>query len=278
MHKEVVLIACKDQKGLIHQITGVIARHGLNITETKEFVDHAGDRFFMRIEFQGATKSEVLEKELTLILPPGATCQVRKQEKRKVLVFVSQEPHCLGDLLLRHSAGELKAQILAVVSQHETCRELCDRFDLPYHFIPVKNLTREEHEEEIVKIIEPYSVDYMILARYMRIFSKSFVNRYPQRILNIHHSFLPAFVGKNPYEQAYERGVKIIGATAHIVTESLDEGPIITQSVIDVNHSITPTEMAHLGQDVEKIVLARATDLILEDRVLVDGRRSIIFE
>jgi formyltetrahydrofolate deformylase len=277
MHKEVVLIACPDQTGLIFQITGVLADHGLNITETKEFVDHVSDRFFMRIEFQGATNSQVLEKQLKGVLPKSTFCQVRKFEKRKVLVFASEEPHCLGDLLLRHSSGELKAHILGIVSQVETCRSLCKRFELPFHFVPVNKLSREEHEKEILKVIRPYGADYLILARYMRIFSKSFVECYPERILNIHHSFLPSFIGKNPYEQAHERGVKIIGATAHFVTENLDEGPIITQSVINVNHSVTPMEMARRGQDVEKIVLASALDLILEDRVLIDGRRTIVF-
>jgi formyltetrahydrofolate deformylase len=277
MHKEIVLIACPDQQGLIHHITGVIKRHGLNITDTHEFVDHIIDRFFMRIEVQGSTESLVLEKELKTVLPKSSFCQVRRLEKRKVLVFVSQEQHCLGDLLLRHDAGELKAEILGVISQHETCRTLTERFGLSYHCVPVNGLPREDHEKEILKIIQPYPVDYLILARYMRIFSGNFVRHYPERILNIHHSFLPAFIGNNPYERAFQRGVKIIGATAHFVTESLDEGPIITQSVIDVNHSVTPKEMARRGQDVEKIVLARAIDLVLDDRVLVDGRRTVVF-
>lgn len=278
MHKDVVLIACPDQTGLIHKITGVLLRHSLNITETQEFVDHTIQRFFMRIQFEGESGTQNLEQELRKVLPQGAFCQVTRLQPRKVVVLVSKELHCLGDLLLRHSMGELQAEILAVVSQNEEGRSLSKRFDIPFHHIPVKTLSREEHEGEILKIINPYKPAYLILARYMRIFSEGFIGRFPQRILNIHHSFLPAFIGKNPYEQAYERGVKIIGATAHFVTENLDEGPIITQEVIPVNHAHDPSEMARRGQDVEKIVLARATELVFEDRVLMDGRRTIVFE
>jgi formyltetrahydrofolate deformylase len=278
MHKDVALVSCPDQPGLIHQLTGVMLSHRLNITETKEFVDHTVQRFFMRIQFEGEVEGQALESQMRKILPKPAFCQVRRLEARRLVVLASKEPHCVGDLLLRYSTGNLFGEILAVVSQHEDCRQLVERFDLPFHFVPVKNLSREDHEKEIIKIADPLKPDYLILARYMRIFTPLFVNHYAGRLMNIHHSFLPAFIGKNPYEQAYARGVKIIGATAHFVTENLDEGPIITQSVLHVNHGDDPEEMARRGQDVEKIVLARATELVLEDRVLIDGHRTIIFD
>ena len=277
-----MLIACPDQTGLIHQMAGVLFRHNLNITETQEFVEPHQKRFFTRIQFEGVPSTPSLIQELKHTLPAAAQLQVRILKPRKVVIFVSSEPHCLGDLLLRHSMGELQAEILAVISQSKDCEKLTGRFDLPFYHVPLKGqqgtLPREQHEELVLKILQKYEPDYLILARYMRIFSPGFVQRYRNRILNIHHSFLPAFIGKNPYEQAYARGVKMIGATAHFVTENLDEGPIVTQSVLQVSHADDPTEMARRGQDIEKIVLARATELVLEDRVLIDGHRTIVFE
>ncbi len=278
IHKNVVLIACSDQTGLIHKITGVLLHYSLNVTETEEFVDHTIQRFFMRIQFEGESGTEGVEQELRKILPASTHVHVGRLQPRKIVVLVSKELHCLGDLLLRYATGELQAEISAVVSQTEDGRELTKRFDIPFHYVPVRGLSREEHERELLKVLSPYQPEYLVLARYMRIFSESFIKCFPERIVNIHHSFLPAFIGKNPYDQAYERGVKIIGATAHFVTENLDEGPIITQAIIPINHADDPGEMARRGQDVEKIVLARATELVFEDRVLVDGRRTIVFE
>ena len=192
----VVLIACPDQTGLIHKITGVLLRHSLNVTETEEFVDHTIQRFFMRIQFEGESGTQGLEQELKKVLPAGAHVQVSLLQPRKVVVLVSKELHCLGDLLLRYATGELQAEILSVVSQTEDGRDLTKRFDIPFHYVPVKNLSREQHEEELFKVLEPYKPEYLILARYMRIFSESFIARFPERIVNIHHSFLPAFMEK----------------------------------------------------------------------------------
>lgn len=270
------LIACEDRPGLVHQITGVMFRRQMNVTENQEFVDHRGGRFFMRTQFDGSVSVQELIGELTKVLPVNAVCSVREQTPRRLVLLASQQPHCLGDLLLRYSTGELSAKILAVVSQHEVCRELTERFGLPFHCIPVKK-DRIEHEQLMLETIQSLKPDYLVLARYMRIFSASFVSRFPERIINIHHSFLPAFIGQDPYHQAYERGVKIIGATAHYVTTDLDEGPIIEQEVQRVHHEHTPESLVELGRDVECRVLARAVRWHAEHRVLIEGSKTVVF-
>lgn len=277
MNIYVGLIACPDRAGLVHEITGLLYRSKVNVTQTQEFVDHGANRFFMRTQFEGAVEPERLKEELLKILPPNSFCSLQELRPRRLVIMVSKEPHCLGDLLLRHVTGELKADVLSVISQNDTCKSLVERFSLPFHCVPVEKLTRTQHEENVAALIKKYQPDFIVLARYMRIFSQSFVDRFPGQLLNIHHSFLPAFIGHDPYEQAYRRGVKIIGATAHFVTKDLDEGPIITQDVIAVDHTCAPEEMARRGQDVEKLVLARGLKLALEDRVLIDGNRTIVF-
>jgi formyltetrahydrofolate deformylase len=273
-----VLIACEDQSGLVHKITGVLFRYGLNIINNQEHVDHLSGRFFMRTQIEGDMDTVQVRKDLDAILPKSAFCEIRSLRPQKIIVLASKEPHCLGDLLLRNSTEELNAEILAVVSQVDHCQELTERFAIPFHHIPVDQMDREGHEKKILEIITPYQPDYLVLARYMRIFSEKFISNFPDRIINIHHSFLPAFIGSDPYHQAYERGVKMIGATAHFVTQDLDEGPIINQGVVPVNHTLEPNVMARRGQDVEKVVLANAVNLVFEDRVLIDGRRTIVFE
>jgi formyltetrahydrofolate deformylase len=192
--------------------------------------------------------------------------------------MATTEAHCLGDLLIRHYSGELPAQIKAVIANHETLGSLVKPFGIPFHCISHKDLERAEHEKRVAEIVDSYGPEYIVLAKYMRILTPAFVARYRDRVINIHHSFLPAFVGAKPYHQAYTRGVKIIGATAHIVTDDLDTGPIIAQSVISVNHTYTAAAMAQAGRDVEKIVLARAVKLVLEERVFLHGNRTIVFE
>lgn len=275
----VLLVTCPDESGLIHRITGVLARQGLNITENHEFVDQINKTFMMRTVVEGAFNESSVTAELKSILPRGTEVECSLVGKKKRLVLLAtKEPHCLGDLLLRHSANELNAEILAVVSQYDSLRQLTERFGVPYHHVPVGSLSREAHEEALEKVISPYQADFLILAKYMRIFSPNFVSRYGMKMINIHHSFLPAFKGANPYAQAYERGVKIIGATAHFVNNDLDEGPIITQSVIPIDHSQDPVSLSRSGRDVERNVLARALRLVLENRVLVQGTRTIVFE
>jgi formyltetrahydrofolate deformylase len=274
----VLLICCPDQTGLIHKITGVLFKHGLNITENNEFVDHNNQIFFMRTEVTGHAVAANLIAELKKELPIGSQIELRAQTPKKLVLLATKEHHCLGDLLLRHAAGELRANVLSVVSQYDSLKELVGRFDIPFHCIPVdEKKPRTDHEKKLEAVIRGYDPDFLVLAKYMRILGPDFVRPYRNRIINIHHSFLPAFIGKSPYVQAYERGVKIIGATAHFVNEDLDEGPIITQSVIDINHTQDAAAMARSGRDVERMVLARALNLVLENRVIVQGGKTLVF-
>lgn len=273
----VVNIVCKDRPGLVHDITGAVFRQKLSVTENQEFVDPLTNQFFMRTQFEGDVQITKLKNDLQNILPKGSYCNVRQTKPRRLVILVSRELHCLGDLLLRSYMGELQAEIVAIISQHNDAKDLVNRFQIPFHYIPVGQLDRKSHEAKILKVVEKINPDYLVLARYMRIFSPDFVKRFPARIVNIHHSFLPAFIGKDPYTQAHKRGVKIIGATAHFVTEDLDEGPIITQDIVRIDHTSSAEQMSKMGQDVEKIVLSRGLNLVLEDRVIVDGNRTIIF-
>jgi formyltetrahydrofolate deformylase len=272
-----LLVDCPDRKGLIHQITGLLAAAGANIVTNAEFVDGDTGRFFMRTEFDGGEPVDALVEELRAALPPSANVRLGSVGSRRLVVLATGEHHCLGELLLRHAHGELGADILAVISNHTILEKLTTRFDVPFHHVPHAALSRSEHERAIEDVLSPYAPDYLVLAKYMRVLTADFVSRYPQRIVNIHHSFLPAFVGSNPYRQAFERGVKIIGATAHFVTELLDEGPIIAQAVVPIDHSYRPEEMTQAGRDVEKIVLAKALKLIFEERVFLNGSRTIVF-
>ena len=274
----VLLIACADQIGLVHQITGVLYRHALNIVANQEFVEAGQDRFFMRTTFSGAVNTDELLLELRRLLPPDASVQLAEKRRKRAVVLVTKEPHCLGELLLRHQFDELNADILAVIGNHETLENFTHQFGINFHWLPHAGQSREEHEAAIEEVVQRYQAEYVVLAKYMRILSPAFVARFPQRIINIHHSFLPAFIGASPYRQAYERGVKIIGATAHFVNNDLDEGPIIVQSVIPVDHTYSVHDMVQSGKDVEKIVLARALKLVFDDKLFVNGNKTIIFD
>jgi formyltetrahydrofolate deformylase len=274
----ILLIDCADQKGLVHHITGVLLRHEANITSNHEFVDHATAHFFMRTEFSGDIDRGQVLAELRARLPAAARARFGPAGKRRIVVLATREHHCLGELLLRHSFGELNATIEAVVSNHAALQGLVERFEVDFHHIGAEDLSRAEHEQALIERIDGYQPEYVVLAKYMRVLTPAFVARYRERIINIHHSFLPAFVGANPYRQAFERGVKIIGATAHYVTDELDEGPIIAQSIIPVDHTQSAAAMMQAGRDVEKTVLARALRLVFEERVFLNGNRTVIFE
>lgn len=288
--KEIVLVDCPDEVGLIHRITGVLGAHRLNIESNHEFVDTEARHFFFRAEVvptvgQAAScgTTGALADELVRVLPPAAIVRITRAERRPIVVCATREPHCLGELLLLDAVGDLPGRIMAVVSNHDTLRGLVERFGLPFHHVPHhdpegRDLPRAEHEEALAGVIDVYAPHYVVLARYMRVLSEDFVGRYPDRIVNIHHSFLPAFAGASPYRQAFARGVKVIGATAHMVTAELDDGPIIAQDVIHVDHTFTPERMAQAGRDVEKLVLAKAVRLVLEERVFLHGRRTVVFE
>lgn len=274
----VLLVECPDRRGLVHDITGVLLRHACNVTSNHEFVDAQPNRFFMRTEFTGVMDADAVVRETKALLPDGGDARLAAPGRKRVVVFASREHHCLADLLVRHAFGELNAELLAVISNHETLRPLVAKFGLPFHFVTHDGRSREEQEAEIAALLEPLRPDWLVLAKYMRVLSPEFVARFPQRVVNIHHSFLPAFAGAKPYQQAFERGVKVIGATAHFVTEQLDEGPIILQQVMPVDHTHSAADMAQAGHDVEQLVLSRALKLVFEDRVFLSGNRTIIFD
>jgi formyltetrahydrofolate deformylase len=274
----ILRIDCPDEPGLVHKITGVLYNAGYNILSNQEFVDLDAKHFFMRTAFEGPTAPDRVVSYLEQILPQNAVVKLTGGEHQPLVIMATTEAHCLGDLLIRHYSGELPGEIRAVVSNHEKLKSLVEQFGIPFHYVSHQNLERTVHEDRVADVLAVYAPEYIVLAKYMRILSPKFVARYPQRMINIHHSFLPAFIGAKPYHQAHERGVKIIGATAHIVTDDLDTGPIIAQGVIPVNHTHTAAAMVQAGRDVEKIVLARAVKLMLEERVFLHGNRTIIFE
>ena len=278
--REVVLVDCPDEVGLIHRITGVLQALRLNIDTNHEYVDAAQGWFFFRAEVTpaaGPVAAADLERFLIAALPAGATVRVTRDAVRRIVVCATREPHCLGELLLLASCGDLPVQIEAVVANHDCLRGLVERFDVPFHHVPHEGISREDHETVLFGEIRRYAPEYVVLARYMRVLSAGAIGQYADRIVNIHHSFLPAFAGASPYKQAHERGVRLIGATAHFVTAELDAGPIIAQDVIPVSHADTPQRMAQAGRDVEKLVLARAVRLVAEERVFLHGRRTVVF-
>lgn len=273
-----LLIHCPDEPGLIHHITGRLWQFGLNIIRNDEFVERDGNQFFMRTEVAGDCDPAALLAALRQTLPATATIRLTDNRPKNIVLLATKEHHCLSELLVRHEFGELNARVLAVVSNHEVLGDLTRKFNLPFHYLPHAGRSREAHEAEVLAVLAGYQPEFVVLAKYMRILSPEFVAPYANRLINIHHSFLPAFVGASPYAQAYARGVKIIGATAHFVNEQLDQGPIIAQSVIPIDHTQSAHEMAQAGRDVEKIVLARSLKLVFNEQVFVHGNKTIIFD
>ena len=273
-----VLIDCPDEKGLVYKISSVFYRHDLNIVTNSEFVDADRNLFFMRSVVSGVVEADGLEKELREVLPSSSNIRIVTPRKKNIVLMATKESHALGDLLIRYEAGELDANILGVISNYDLLEPLVRKFEIPYHTVSHEGLSREEHEAKVLERLVAFGkIDYVVLAKYMRILTPKFVEAYENRIINIHHSFLPAFIGANPYKQAYERGVKIIGATAHFVNNDLDEGPIIAQDVKHVDHAYSWQALQRLGRDIEKIVLSRAVKLALEDRIFVYGNKTVIF-
>ncbi len=272
-----VLIDCDDAKGLVYQFSKVFFEKNLNIDSNHEFVDKESGRFFMRSVVSGVFDPQVLLEKLKDVASIYSNVKVILPKAKKIVILATKESHALGDLLIRHADGELDADIECVISNHDVLERLVRRFDIPFVYIPAEEMEREEHEAYVMRFVNEFKFDYIVLAKYMRILTPTFVNAYPLKIINIHHSFLPAFIGANPYKQAHERGVKIIGATAHFVTDDLDEGPIIAQDVIGVNHRMGWKEMQKAGRDVEKIVLSRALSYVLNDRVFVYGNKTVVF-
>lgn len=273
-----ILIQSPDSTGLIYLASKVFYENNLNIVSNHEFVDRENNLFFMRSVVTGDTDATMLHDALAKSLPSHARVEIKLARKKNIVLMATKEAHVLGDLLIRYQEGQLDANIVGVISNYNTLRPLCEHFGLAYYHISTENISREEHEQKVLNMLDMFqSLDYIVLAKYMRILTPSFTEKFKHKILNIHHSFLPAFIGANPYKQAFERGVKIIGATAHIVNENLDEGPIIEQDIIHINHSYDWQDMQKAGRDVEKVVLARALKLVLEDRVFVHGNKTVIF-
>ena len=273
--RHILLMDGPDHKGLIYKVTRILFEHNQNIIRNDEYVSPS-KYFFMRTEFEGETDASELLLILQKELPSQINLRLNPKKKKDIVILVTKEHHCLGELLIRYAFDELDANIQAVVSNYNTLQPLVSKFGIPFHFISHENKSREEHEEAILRTLDIYRPEYLVLAKYMRIITADFVNHYPDRIINIHHSFLPAFIGANPYRQAYERGVKIIGATAHFVNNDLDEGPIIAQDVKPVDHRQTALDMSTLGKDTEKAVLSKALKLVFNDRVFIYNNRTII--
>lgn len=276
IENKILLTECPDDTGLVAKITNICYKHQLNIVKNSEFVDSDTRRFFMRTELQGIFNDQTLLADLQFTLPQGSSYQLVPQKQKRIVILVTKEAHCLGDLLMKTYYGGLNVEIAAVVGNHDSLRSLAERFDVPFHLVSHEGLSRVEHDQLLSEKIDEYAPDYIVLAKYMRVLNPEFVQRYPNRVINIHHSFLPAFIGAKPYQQAYERGVKIIGATAHFINNELDQGPIIMQNVINIDHTYTAEAMMRAGRDVEKTVLSRALELVLADRVFVYQNKTIV--
>jgi formyltetrahydrofolate deformylase len=278
----VLLVSCPDRRGLVAALAQLLYGHGANILDADQYTDPRARHFFQRIHFD---LSEIHTDRLAL---EAAIQEVADRfdmnwriaygsQRKRVAIFVSKYDHCLYDLLLRHRAGELVCNIVLIASNHPDLEPIARHFGLPYHFLPIDKQARREQEKRGLALLRENDIDLLVLARYMQILSGEFIAEMPSRIINIHHSFLPAFAGGKPYHQAYERGVKRIGATAHYATTDLDEGPIIEQDVIGASHRDSPADLARKGRDVESAVLARAVHWHIEDRILVFGNRTIVF-
>ncbi|RUM63057.1 MAG: formyltetrahydrofolate deformylase [Sulfurimonas sp.] len=278
MNQYRVLIDANDEKGLVHKVSSIFFNYDLNILSNSEFVDKECNKFFMRSVVEGAVDKKDLVDAINTVLPKNSSVKVIEPKKKNIIIMATKELHALGDILIRHESGELEANILAVVSNYDKLESLVSKFDIPYVTVSHVDLEREVHEQRIIECINSYEdIDYIVLAKYMRILTPAFIETFQDKIINIHHSFLPAFIGANPYKQAYDRGVKIIGATAHFVNNNLDEGPIIAQEVLHVNHAYSWKDMQRSGRDVEKIVLSCALKLALEDRIFVYENKTVIF-
>jgi formyltetrahydrofolate deformylase len=277
-----LLIHCPDQPGLVHDVTGFIFAHDGNIVDLQQHIDPAENAFFMRLEWS-LEKFTLEQEEIAARLTPmakrhGMQWQLHfSSRRRRVALFVTKENHCLYDLLARHEAGELPVDIPLIVSNHEFLRPAAERFGIPFHHFPITPETKLAQEAAQLALLKEQQVDTVVLARYMQIISPAMIEAYPNQILNIHHSFLPAFVGAKPYHQAFERGVKLIGATCHYVTAALDEGPIIHQDVTRVSHEDSVADLVRLGRDLEKTVLAKALWWHFRNRVLVYRNKTVVF-
>ena len=279
----ILLLSCPDRQGLVSRISNFIFERGGNILDLDEHVDLENKHFFLRVAWDmknfSIPASEINEAFAPLGKEFNATWKINFTGKKlRVAIFVSKYDHCLQEILWRLRTGEFNIEIPLIISNHEDMRYLAEQNDIAYHVFPVDKNNKSEQEEKEIALLQENNIDTIVLARYMQILSADFVDQYPNRIINIHHSFLPAFIGSNPYKQAYQRGVKIIGATSHYVTKELDEGPIIEQDIIRISHKDSVNDLIRKGKDLERLILARALYHHSHHRVLVHGKKTIVFE
>lgn len=281
--RAILLFSCPDQKGLVSMISGFIAQYGGNIISLHEHVDSFDKTFFLRVVWD-MNGFDIPEEELDDAFNPvgkkfNANWSIRYTgRKLRIAVMVSKYDHCMQELLWRQQLPESAYEIPLIISNHPDLEPMAAYHRIPYHVFPITKENKIVQEQAELKLLNEFKVDAVVLTRYMQVLSKSFVDHYPNRVINIHHSFLPAFMGGNPYKQAYERGVKIIGATSHYVTEDLDEGPIIEQDIIRISHRDSVNDLVRSGRDLERIVLARAVNYHAEHRILVNGKKTVVFQ
>jgi len=277
-----LLISCPDRKGLVASITNFIFKHDGNILHLDQHVDVEDNIFFMRVEWDLANfkiwRQDIATQFQSLADSYDMTWQLHFSDSTpRMAIFVSKQSHCLYDLLSRWQSGEFNVEIPLIISNHPDLQPIAEKFDIPYHIFQITKDTKAEQEQKQLELLAKHDVDFIVLARYMQIVTDNFVGHYPQKIINIHHSFLPAFVGARPYHQAYARGVKIIGATSHYVTAELDAGPIIEQDVTRVTHKDSVKDMVRKGKDLEKAVLSHAIWYHLQNRILVYNNKTVVF-
>lgn len=278
-----LILSCANRKGLVAKISQFIFLRGGDIIDLDEHVDNEEQMFFIRVEWDMKDYPSSLqnfEDEFKVLADEiNADWEIKyNHNKSKLAIFVSRYDHCLQEILWRHNNGELNAEIKLIISNHEKLKHLADRYETPFYYFPITKENKLDQEQKELELLGQNQIDTIVLARYMQILSPGFVQKYPNGIINIHHSFLPAFIGADPYAQAYQRGVKLIGATSHYVTEQLDEGPIIEQDVIRITHKDSHADLIRKGRDLERLVLARALILHVDNRVLKYGKKTIIFE
>jgi len=283
MNKITILIHCTDRPNIIASVTNFIAENGGNIVYIDQHVDREQDIFFMRLESEFTSEffsTNNFKSDFKIDIADKFEMKWRiysSEKKPKMALFISKYDHCLYDLLGRYNSGELNLEIPFIISNHNDLKPIADNFKIPFYHIPVTKDTKQEAEDQQLRLLQEHNIDFIVLARYMQIVSGKLINKYPNKIINIHHSFLPAFVGAKPYHSAYKRGVKIIGATSHYVTEELDAGPIIEQDVTRVTHAHAISDLIAKGRDLEKIVLANAVKLHADRKVLVFNNKTVIF-
>ncbi|MCE2927019.1 MAG: formyltetrahydrofolate deformylase [Rickettsiales bacterium] len=282
-HRFILTLSCPDVRGIVHQVTGFLASHNGFILESAQFGDESTERFFMRVDFaldEALSDLKMFKQAFQSQIAGPFNMQwhlVPKEQKSRVLIMVSQYGHCLHDLLYRHSTKQLPIEVAAIVSNHSVMESIAAHYQIPFHYWPVDEKSKAAQEKSVLGLMEKEAIDLLILARYMQILSPAMCEAVAGRAINIHHSFLPSFKGAKPYQQAYTRGVKLIGATAHYVTTDLDEGPIIEQEVARVDHTHTPDELSAIGRDIECSVLARAAKYHSEHRVFLNGQKTVVF-